>query len=208
MSTDPDAAALFGTLKTLLETPTLLSAAKDSFDTTRAVLEESSLDELIRLEVVHARHDLETACEQYFQKRATAQAAEQDLADVERQLKTIDVRLKRAESDAQRSRILKSKTERWEDDNRRGKFKKEREALVARRHKLRGDCADAKRDWTDLIATIDASVANQQARWTDPFIIGLTDTSYFLFEELNEMNPDNFFGRRISEVLRIGPLLG
>ena len=208
MKTDPDAADLFGALKTLLHAPTLLTAARNAFDAQRTQLSQPALNELIRLRIVQARHDLETVFVHTFTKRESATAAQQEIMDIERQLKTIEVRIKRAESEAQRPRILKSKTDRWEDDNRLGKLKKEREALISRRHRRREDCEEAKRQWAELIALIDGSSSNQNARWTDPHIIGVSDTSYFLFDELNEMNPDNFHGRSIGDVLQIGPLLG
>ena len=52
MKTDPDAADLFGTLKTLLRAPTLLAAARNAFDAQRTMMSRPALDELVRLRIV------------------------------------------------------------------------------------------------------------------------------------------------------------
>ena len=50
-------------------------------------------------------------------RRANVSAPD-ELKGIERRLKTMDVRRRHAKDDAQRNRILKSKTERWDDANR------------------------------------------------------------------------------------------
>ena len=135
-------------------------------------------------------------------------AAKEELQNIERQLKTVDVRRRHARDDAQKSRILKSRTDKWEDANREQSLGRAHEQLRSRRHQIVTSQRESDEQLSTLQEQIDREARLRHGRWIAPVAIGLTRSLVFLYEELSEMNVENFIGRSLSDVLKIGPLLG
>ena len=124
-------------MQSILESPTLAQAAAQRFRMDRVVLNESAASILRELKLLDSLPTFDHQIEAFRVIDERNVPAEDELQEIERRLKTIDVRRRHAKDEAQRSRLLKSKTEKWEDANRQQALSKEHGQLVARRHQVR-----------------------------------------------------------------------
>ena len=124
-----DALGVFNAIRSILEAPSLAQAGAQRFRMPKTDVDDSALSVLLRHRLVHELTDFDTRIENFLIMDGRNVSASEELKDIERKLKTMDVRRRHAEDDAQRNRILKTKTERWEDANRRQSLGKAHDEL-------------------------------------------------------------------------------
>ena len=106
-----------------------------------------------------------------------------------------------------RGRLLKSKTTRWEETNQHDKLEKERQRLTEERLRCGAVIEGTDEALDELITAIDAVPDLTKARWFGERVLRVTNDGAFLASTLKGMNKAHFRGRRLCDILVVGPLL-
>lgn len=204
-----EADAVYEMFAALSSAPTLTGAAASGFESGVPLTVNSIelFDILVSTGVIRVEIEWTARINAYRQIRRTRKEAVNGLPDVERQLRTISVQLKHSAEKRDRGRLLKSKTTRWEETNQHEKLEKEQQRLTEERLRFRAVIEGADEALDELVTAIGAVPDLTKARWYGERVLRVTNDGAFLASTLKSMNKAHFRGRRLCDVLVVGPLL-
>lgn len=207
-----DAERIFRTLEAVTNGPNLYEVCAAKFAEPAAGAEPAEpVDEpaflyLVEQEFVDVPTDLRNAIDRFRHLDREGERTRNELRDVYRRLKTLHVRLRKADRDQESglANLLKTKTRRWEEKVQRDALAREIDELTLKRRRLESDLEKAGTLFKDLLDRIYADQSLREAHWFNEMPVVVTKYGRFLLDFLSEMNPENFRGRTLAEIIEIG----
>jgi hypothetical protein len=209
-----DAERIYKTLEAAANGPNLYEACAAKFPdrpTGEGAERPEPVDEpaflyLVEHEFVDVPTELRNAIDRFRHLDREAERTRQELQEVYRKLRTMQVRLKKADRDQESgfSNLLKSKTQRWEEKTRRDALARDIDDMTLKRRRLESDLEKAGTLFKDLLDRIFADLVLRDGHWFHDMPVVVTKYGRFLLDYLSEMNPEHFRGRTLAEIIEIG----
>ncbi len=201
--------AVYQVFGSLSAAPTLPIAAIDAFQDDEPLnhLQAETFGALHSAGYIQLEDEWTDRIDGFLVVSSNRRRAEEHLPDIERQLRTLEVQLKHAAEKRDRGRLLKSKTTQWEETNRHQSLETKRQALLDERARYQSSIDNAEEQLELLVSAIANAKELTKARWLNGQVARVTNDGAFLINTLNTMNKEHFRGRRLCDVLVVGPLL-
>ena len=202
-----DAIAVMNAVAWLDETPALPDAIKDHFSVEEPALETTLLDHLVHLGFIQLDRTWTERVRNYLSLCEAREEAEALLPELERRLKTMDVKVKHASDKRSRNRLLKSKSTQWEEASHQDTLEKQREELLKYRAVARAAREQANDGYEALSFDLSRAEDAKSYRWVMGRAARLTAHGEFLHAVMVQIGPSNAYGRTLGDALSVGPLL-
>lgn len=205
-----DAERLFRVLEGVSNAPNLYESAAEKFPPGAAEepLDQRAFDLLLAEEFIAVPTELRNNIERFRHLEGEGDRTRDELTDVYRRLRTVSVQLRKADRDLEGGvSFLKSKSILWEQKARRDTLAREVDELTLKRRRLESDLEKAGTLLRTLMDTIYRDQDLRESAWYYEQPVLLTHHGKFLLDYLGEMNPANFRGRTLAEIIEIGPSL-
>lgn len=206
-----DAERIYRTLEAVADGGNLYEAATNKFPARSATEEPAFVDDdaflyLVEQEFLDVPTEIRNQIDRFRHLEAEAEKTRTELQDVYRRLRTMQVRLKKADKDQESgfANLLKTKTQRWEEKTRRDQLAREIDELTLKRRRLESDLEKGGTLFKDLLDRIYADRTLREGRWYNDMPVVITKYGRFLYDFLAEMNPEHFRGRTLAEIIEIG----
>ncbi len=209
-----DAARIWSVLDGVRAAPNLYDAAADKFpdppdgQPTGHTLDQEAFALLAQDGFVELPVEVRNDIERFRQLDRDGDRTRDELTNLYRRLRTLAVQHRKAEKDVEQSGgFLRSKSAQWESKQRLGNLEHEIGEATLKRRRLESDlekCGTLLRTLLDLVYR---DQVLRDARWYAELPVILTPHGEFLHDFLAEMNPANFQGRTLAEILEIGASL-
>lgn len=170
-------------------------------------IDEQAFKQLVADEFLEVPIQLRNEIEKLLVLEGDGERTRESLGALYRKLKTMAVQLRHAGREADKSGFLRSKTEKWEQQNRKDELERQFQDLTLKRRRMESDLEKAGTLMRNLLDQIYRDQRLREAAWYAGMPVILTHHGRFLLDYLNEMNPANFRGRSLAEILEIGPSL-
>ncbi len=205
-----DAERLFGVLEAVRDGPNLYECAIDKFpvpETAPAPFDEPAYDWLVAEAFIDVPLELRNAIDRFRHLEENSDRTRETLTDVYRRLRTLAVQLRAADKDLERGGFLKSKQQKWGEQTRRDELATQIDDLTLTRRRRESDLEKAGTLLRDLLDRIYRDQGLREAHWIWGRPVRITHHGRFLLDYLADMNPANFRGRSLAEIIEIGPSL-
>ena len=140
----------------------------------------------------------------YFGRVERQQQRALEHADIRRAIQTTDVQIRHAIEKSDRGKLLKSKNARWEEANTLSNLEKKRTELAQQEAAIVFGAQQVKDQFDELRAAL--SEANELKLYGDR-LVQLTHQGAYILAILEASPQRHLFGRRLGDILAIGPLL-
>lgn len=204
-----DAARIWRTLDAAASAPNLYDIASNRFEGLTAVeIDNAAFNYLVAEGFLAVPLQLDSAIDSYLRLMAEAGPHRAELEQVYRRLRTARVQLRHAEKvSEQRGGLFKSKTEQWNKQARRDDLSAELKQLTEKKTRIESELEKSGSLLRSLLDQIYREPALREANWMGRRPVVITYNGRFLRDYLTDMNPANFHGRPLAEILEIGPSL-
>ncbi len=125
-------------------------------------------------------------------------------ADIRRTLQTTEVQIRHASEKSDRGRLLKSKNERWEQANTLSNLEKKKDDLLRKEAAIASGDAELQSQYEVLRQALQD---NRGLKFYGSTLVQLTHEGRFLLAVLDSFPQRHLRGRRLGDVLAVGPLL-
>ncbi|MCA9545304.1 MAG: hypothetical protein KC613_12960 [Myxococcales bacterium] len=203
-----DAARLWTCLDAATGAPGLYGIASARFVGAPAThVDEAALKVLVDHGFLQVPRELANAIEKFRRLVQDTTPQQERLEGVYRRMRTAAIQLRRVDKSLDGSNLLKKKTELWEERQRQDDLGKELETLKLERARIESYLEKSGTLLRHLLDTIYQDHDLRDAHWVGERPVVVTYDGQFLHDYLREMNPANFVGRSLAEILEIGPSL-
>ncbi len=210
-----DAERLYRVLDAARNAPNLYQSATDKFPAPAeddAVNAESALDLdaydlLLADEFIDVPQDLRNAIDKFRHLESDGERTRESLVQVYRRLKLLAVQMRAADKGIERGGFLKAKVQKWDEQTKRDELQNQIDDLTLTRRRLESDLEKAGTLLRNLLDRVYRDQGLRDAHWIWERPVRLTHHGRFLLDYLADMNPANFRGRSLAEIIEIGPSL-
>lgn len=205
-----DAERIWLTLDGVRNAPNLYESAAEKFPDPAGedAFDEPAFDFLEDEGFVEVPTGLRNNIDRFRHLEGESDRTRNELQAIYRQLRTTNVQLRKADRDLEGGvSFLKSKSVLWEQKARRDALAKEVDALTLKRRRLESDLEKAGTLLRTLMDTIYRDQRLRESFWYQERPVVLTHHGRFLIDYLADMNPANFRGRSLAEIIEIGASL-
>jgi hypothetical protein len=185
----------------------LYEIAGNRFEGLRAAttIDAPALDALLADGFIEIPNQLSNAIDSYRRLVTQSGPYRAELEQIYRRIRTGRVQLRRADKERdQRGGLFKSKPEQWNSETRRDTLIEELNVLQEKKTRIEGELEKSGTLLRTLLDQVNQEPRLRSARWFGERPVVLTYDGQFLRDFLADMNPANFHGRSLAEILEIG----
>jgi len=143
----------------------------------------------------------------YLEQKEKLSSAAEELTQIERRLKTVEVQVRHAAEQRARNRLLKSKAMKWEEDSKQSELSKQKNLLTEQRNRLMVAIKGLERTYDELKFLVSREGHEPPYMWRAGAAQRMTEDGYFLLSSIQKIPSNHYAGRQLSDVLALGGIL-